>query len=156
MNVTLRYVLLMCAVAFMAGCVSSSTMMTNQDGKWVRCSANGAGWLGAPMAAASHSRCIEDLQKIGYVPLPDVMWGVKVSDWSVAPAKVLIVQPGSSADVAGVKVGDVIKKIDDQAISKGIEVFKAMAEKKPGDMLRVQVERDGVLIETKSVLNARG
>jgi S1-C subfamily serine protease len=155
MKITHKITLLTVAVGLLAGCVSASTMMVNQEGKWVRCSATGAGWLGAPIAAVNHSRCIEDLQKIGYAPLPNADWGVKVSEWSSSPAKITGITAGSPADVAGIKLGDIIRAIDNQPVDKGLDVIKLVADKNAGDLLRVQVERSGTILEITSVLQVR-
>lgn len=150
-----RVALILVAVLSLAGCVSASTMMVNQDGKWVRCSASGAGWLGAPMAASNHSRCVDDLQKMGYAPLSSAVWGLKTSDWSSFPVKVAFVETGSAADTAGIKAGDIIRKMDGQPVAKGTEVFRLLSDKKPGDILHAQIEREGSLLETTSVLSER-
>lgn len=155
MRLNLNAPILAVTASLLCGCVSMSTMMVNQEGKWVRCQATGAGWLGAPMAANNHSRCVDDLARVGYVPLSEATWGVKLVDWSASPVKIDSVLPGSSAEAAGLKAGDVVKMVDGKPIAKGIDVFKAISDKKPGDTLRVQVERDGSPIETSGVLGAR-
>lgn len=139
----------------LSACVSQSTILTNQKGQWVRCHASGGGWLGAPMAANNHARCVEDFEKIGYVPVPEVQWGIRVESWQGLPIKVSEVVPDSPAANAGLKVGDIIKTMDDQPITNGKELFKALGTKAPGDKLRVDVERDGKTVSTVSTLQKR-
>ena len=117
------------AVLILSACVSQSTMLMNQKGQWVRCSASGGGWLGAPMAANNHSRCVEDFEKIGYIPVPAVVWGVKVDSWQSPQIKVSEVAPNSPAAVSGIRVGDLIKTIDGQSVANGKEIFKLLGTK---------------------------
>ena len=53
------------------------------------------------------------------------------------------VQPGSGADKAGLKVGDVVVKVDGKAITTTNDVRDAIRAKKPGDTMPVVVQRDG-------------
>ena len=85
----------------LTACVSTSTMLINEQGKWMRCASSGGGYVGAPMALANHSRCVEEMERMGYIVLPEVVWGVKPTNWSEAPTKIVLVEPGSPADVAG-------------------------------------------------------
>lgn len=146
---------LVAATSLLGGCVSMSTMMVNQQGKWTRCQASGGGWFGAPVAAHNHSRCVDDLQKLGYAPLSDGVWGAKLADWSTSPAKIIEVASGSPAEKSGIKVGDIVKMVDGQPVNKGFDAMSLMANKKPGDVVKVQIERDGVLSEITSVLAKR-
>lgn len=143
------------AVLILSACVSQSTMLMNQKGQWVRCSASGGGWLGAPMAANNHSRCVEDFEKIDYITVPAVVWGVKVDSWQSPQVKVSEVAPDSPAAVSGIKVGDLIKTIDGQSVANGKEIYKLLGTKAPGDIVRVNVERDGVIIATSATLQTR-
>lgn len=107
------------------------------------------------MAAHNHSRCVEDFEKIGYIPVPNVVWGVKVDSWQSPQIKVSEVAQDSPAATAGIKVGDLIKSIDGQPVSNGKEIFKFLGTKVPGDQVRVDVERDGVVIATSATLQSR-
>ena len=49
-----------------AGCVSTSTQMTNSDGQVVNCGAWGFGIIGAPAALISTSECVKKYQAAGY------------------------------------------------------------------------------------------
>ncbi len=62
-----------------------------------------------------------------------------------APAGLFVqaVSPGSPADVAGIKVGDVITAVDGQATVGPDSLFLAIVSKKPGDQITIDYLRDG-------------
>ena len=64
-------------------------------------------------------------------------------DQAAKDALVQLVTPGLPADRGGVKAGDVIEKIDGQAIKGAKEVNQFLARYKPGDRIVVQVARKG-------------
>ena len=51
---------------FLSGCVSESTVLRNSDGKTFNCNAWGFGVIGAPVAMAEHSDCINKAHAAGY------------------------------------------------------------------------------------------
>jgi S1-C subfamily serine protease len=53
------------------------------------------------------------------------------------------VSPGGPAAEAGVKAGDVIVAIDDEAVATGRELVRAMEAVEPGDKVELGVKRDG-------------
>ncbi|WP_036477721.1 HhoA/HhoB/HtrA family serine endopeptidase [Myxosarcina sp. GI1] len=53
------------------------------------------------------------------------------------------VVPDSPADKAGLQAGDVIQKIDDEAVSKAEEIQQAVRQTKVGNELPLQITRDG-------------
>ena len=55
---------------------------------------------------------------------------------------------GSSADKAGIEVGDIITKVDDRKIDANTELASAIADKKVGDRIGLTVYRDN---ETKNI-----
>jgi len=59
-------VLLGTAALVVAGCATPSTTLQNASGQTVECSSSGYGYLGAPMALASHAKCVERMQAMGY------------------------------------------------------------------------------------------
>src|SRR4051794_33805751 len=63
----------------------------------------------------------------------------------VAPtgAEVHKVVSGGPADDAGVEVGDVIKRVDGKVVNDPTDVSGAIAGKRPGDKIDLEVERDG-------------
>ncbi len=66
--------------------------------------------------------------------------GARVNpDGSGGPA----VTPGGAADKAGIRPGDVIKKVDGVAVHSGQELIVKVRSHRPGDDLGLTVERDG-------------
>lgn len=64
----------------------------------------------------------------------------------VAGAKgcqIQIVQPGSAADDAGLRTDDVITQIDDKAIADFEGLVATIARKRPGDSVRIELDRSG-------------
>ncbi|EID75206.1 Do family serine endopeptidase [Imtechella halotolerans] len=53
------------------------------------------------------------------------------------------VDEGSGADKAGIKEGDIIKKLDNIKISKFSDLSGYIASKRPNDVIKVAIERDG-------------
>jgi putative serine protease PepD len=58
-------------------------------------------------------------------------------------ARVGSVVDGGPADRAGVQEGDVITKIDGKPVQDPADISAAVAAKKPGDKITVEVQRDG-------------
>jgi Do/DeqQ family serine protease len=80
--------------------------------------------------------------------------GVAISDFSADTAKaygvdaregalVQEVTSGSSAEKAGVEVGDVIVAVDDEAISSAADLRTTIGVRRSGDKVRLEVLRDG-------------
>ncbi len=80
--------------------------------------------------------------------------GVSISDFSGETAKALgvdaregaLVQevvPGSAAEKAGMKVGDVIVAVDGEAVSSASKLRATIGIKRQGDKIRLDVLRDG-------------
>ena len=70
-------------------------------------------------------------------------------------AEVQTVVPGGPADKAGVKTGDVIKEIDGAPIKDPSDVSSAIAGKKPGEKITIQIERNGLTQELDVPLGTR-
>ncbi len=70
------------------------------------------------------------------------------------PKGVLIqgVQPGSGGEEAGLKIGDVILKIDGQEVNASNQLQTVIGSKDPGDVVDVLVFRDGGTFDTKVTL----
>ena len=58
-------------------------------------------------------------------------------------AKVVQIFPGSPAEQAGMKVGDLIKRIGEEAVNSPQDVATAVGNHKPGETIDVVVERGG-------------
>jgi hypothetical protein len=61
------------SLLLLSGCVSLNTPMVNpRTYDTLPCHAWGFGWLGVPVALVSHSNCVSDLKKAGYVPAEEL------------------------------------------------------------------------------------
>lgn len=101
----------------LAACATPSTMFVGPDGKVARCSASGWGYVGAPMAQSIHSNCLTDLKATGMLPLAEAGAIGIVASTEPSSLRILKVNPGSPADVGGIKSGDSIVAVDDQTVS---------------------------------------
>lgn len=142
-------------LAFISGCSTPSTMLINQEGQLYRCAANGWGYIGAPMAKSIHRGCVDDMKRVGYVEIPQVFWGVVLSTSAKSPLQVSAVTKGSPASLSGIVVGDIVRELDDQPVQTLFQVYQLLDTKKPGDVLRVRIERNGALINLTSALRNR-
>ena len=70
-------------------------------------------------------------------------------------AVVLEVTVGSAAEVAGLRLGDVITAIDGDAVETPESVGDAIAGRDPGDTIRLAVVRDGFESSVDAVLGSR-
>ena len=66
------------------------------------------------------------------------------------------VRPGSPADQAGLKGGDILIQLGDQTIKNLYDMTDALRAHKPGETVLVVYLRDGQRIETKTTLGQRG
>ncbi len=70
--------------------------------------------------------------------------GVTVDDMADGPGATLkVVTAGMPADKAGLKVGDVILKIDNRPLTASMKLNDVMAEKNPGDTINLLVKPQG-------------
>jgi S1-C subfamily serine protease len=65
----------------------------------------------------------------------------------------LAVLAGSSADQAGIKVGDIILSVNGDEVNPDQNLAQLISEYKPGDMVSLKIVRDGKEIEVKVSLN---
>jgi hypothetical protein len=76
----------------------------------------------------------------------DVRQGGKLGVGALAfggPCEVRTVEPGSAADQAGVRPGDVILAIDDAPITDFDGLTTRVSVRRPGELLRLKVSREG-------------
>ncbi|MCK6371580.1 MAG: DegQ family serine endoprotease, partial [Gammaproteobacteria bacterium] len=92
--------------------------------------------------------------------------GVSISDFNAETAKaygvdaregalVQEVVPGSAAENAGVKVGDVIVSIDDETITGASKLRATIGVKRKGEKVRLKVLRDGKTMPLVATLDER-
>ena len=63
---------------------------------------------------------------------------------------------GSGAEAGGLRPGDVITKINDKSVDAAADVSDAISNLKPGDRVRVTVQRDGRSVTVTATLGSRG
>jgi M6 family metalloprotease-like protein len=68
--------------------------------------------------------------------------GVRVAE-GMGGVRIEQITPNLPADKAGLKVGDVIAKIDGAAVGSPDQLIAVMSDKRPGDTVSVAVKRDG-------------
>lgn len=90
----------------------------------------------------------------------DKTWGNKgflgvTTEKTDGGVKVTEVTKGSAADKAGLKVGDVITKVGDKAISETEELSDAIGDRKPKEEVAITYKRDGKTADTKASLEQR-
>ena len=62
---------------------------------------------------------------------------------------------GSAADKAGMAAGDLILEVDGKAVTRTLDLLRALLDKKPGDRVKVKYRRDGEEKEVELVLDPR-
>ena len=69
--------------------------------------------------------------------------------------KLTAVKAGSPAEAAGLKVGDVLTRFDDRVIKEGIDFSIALINSHAGQIIALQVMRDGKPVQAKVTLQGR-
>jgi hypothetical protein len=69
---------------------------------------------------------------------------------------ILSVLPGSPADAAGVKPGDVLLALNGKPIDKLKDLLDALGAASPGDKVKLTIRRDGKSVEAEATLRKRG
>ena len=75
---------------------------------------------------------------------------------SPSGVKVTMVQKGSGADKAGLRVDDIILKIDDNEIASPAQLAKSVSGLKPGDQISINFKRENDEKTIKATLGSRG
>jgi uncharacterized iron-regulated protein len=92
----------------------------------------------------------EDLPKTG------VMLGVMFEPVPGRGLEVREVVPGSNAERAGLKTGDLLLSLDGEPLTEGFDLTYAVRQKKPGDHGAVRVERSGRALNLDILFQAAG
>jgi putative serine protease PepD len=82
-------------------------------------------------------RIADELAKNGKAT--QAVLGVGISDAPSGGAQVARVEPGSPAEQAGIRAGEVVTRLDDRPIEDGDELVAAVRSHAPGDKVRVTV-----------------
>lgn len=90
----------------------------------------------------------------------DRAWFGSIPDYSASPEGGGMALAGTAPDgpaaKAGLKSGDVIKKIGDIVIGDIYDFMDSLAKYKPGDTIQVIIERDGASLELQLTLGYKG
>jgi serine protease Do len=70
-------------------------------------------------------------------------------------ARIAQVEPNQPADRAGIKVGDVIVRFDGQEVKTFSDLVGMVAEREPGEKVKIVVRRGEELIELELVIGRR-
>ena len=81
-----------------------------------------------------------------------------IPNMSESPGGVLLtgVREGGPAAAAGIRGGDIIKRIGEHEVTDLYAMTRALGAQEPGDVVTVVVERDGELVEFTVTLGRRG
>jgi predicted metalloprotease with PDZ domain len=97
------------------------------------------GAIAMSSAQNTHDKCVSDMERIGYVRLPEVKIGIMVS-FDTQPFVIKeVVAPAADA---GVKAGDRFRAIDGQAITSAYQMLTFLNKKHAGDEIKIEVLRD--------------
>lgn len=77
------------------------------------------------------------------LPNKSVRLGVMLDENATGNVLVEGVLPGSVAEAIGLQKGDRVIAVDDQAVAESFDVVYAVGQKKPGDTIRLRIERAG-------------
>ena len=122
--------------------IGINTAITSQTGSYV----------GYAFAVPSNNarKIVEDIMEFGDVQ--QVILGIRGYQASRLPADIEVnttegvyvseVEPGSGAEKAGMREGDIIKRIDNVDIRKFSDLYGYIASKRPNDVVEVAVLRD--------------
>lgn len=98
--------------------------------------------LGFAIPVNSAKRIAEEIIATGKSSTPAI--GVSLDRQFEGPgAKIADVNAGGPSDKAGLKVGDVIRAIDGRQIDDSTELVVAIRSFAPGDVVKLEIERDG-------------
>jgi hypothetical protein len=103
---------------------------------------NRAHWLIIDKLGAqkSDAQSLPDLNEIDVPPGPD--FGVRAIG-----RRINGVEPGSNAEAFGLKIGDVIVRLNDQALPAGMDLADALEDIMPGTRITLMVARDNQPVE---------
>jgi putative serine protease PepD len=137
---------------------NSGGALVNTDGQVIginsaiQTAGSGSGNIGVGFAISSNKvKAVTDqLIKGGKVSHPYL--GVRVTDADTGGAQVASVEQGSPADKAGLKVGDVVTRVNNTTIANSADLVAAVQAGKVGTTLRLSVTRGGKPVTVSATL----
>ncbi|NJB70551.1 Do/DeqQ family serine protease [Saonia flava] len=134
--------------------IGINTAITSQTGSYV----------GYSFAVPSNiaKKVVEDIMEYGTVqkgilgiqsPNVNTQYAVENGINEIDGVYVGNVVEDSGADIAGLKTGDIIKQIDDIKVHKFSDLTGYISSKRPGDKLKVIINRDGDVLTKPVVLS---
>lgn len=111
----------------------------------IKLSTSGIEGLGFAIAISEAKPIIEDLMANGYVSGRPLV-GISVSETRYG-LFIDQVSEGSGAEKAGLKTGDMISKVDDTKVKTSAEINEIRDKKKPGEILKFTIMRDGEILD---------
>lgn len=118
--------LLALAATVLAGCATPSTMFVGPGGRVARCSAQGWGYVGAPMAQSIHANCMTDMKATGMLPMAEAGGIGVIPSTETSSVRILKVSPGSPSELGGIKSGDSIVAVDDQFVNNWADTVRML------------------------------
>lgn len=116
----------------------------------IKLSDSGVEGLGFAIAISEAKPIIEDLMANGYVSGRPLV-GIQIQETRYG-LFVSLVSEGSGAEKAGLLEGDLISKVDGKAVKSTSEINEIRDTKKPGDVLKFTIMRDGEILDINVTL----
>ncbi|MCX7714786.1 MAG: trypsin-like peptidase domain-containing protein [Clostridia bacterium] len=134
---------------------NSGGALVNQYGEviginTIKLSSTGVEGIGFAIAISEAKPIIDQLMQNGYVSGRPLV-GISVSETNYG-LSIMAVSSGSGAEKAGLKVGDLITKVDGTFVKTATELNKIRDKKSPGDTLTFTIIRNGEMMDVKVVL----
>ncbi|MGB0880122.1 MAG: S1C family serine protease [Polaribacter sp.] len=114
-------------------------------------------FIGYSFAVPSNiaKKIIDDLLEFGIVQEAIIGINIDNSAKNIEGVKIGAIDDESNAKKAGLREGDIIKKVNNVKISKFSELRGQLTAKRPGDFVDITVDRDGKLLTKKVKLSKR-
>lgn len=138
----LRYTLgIVCTIT--AGCASPSQMLVSPQRTTVLCSATGWGYIGALVAHHEYSKCVDQYEAVGFLPIEDA--GLVGIEFSPNTFAVIGITPNSPAAAAGIARGDKLIQVNGTPVSDAQSVLKLLFGKAETPVT-ITIQRNGQTI----------